>query len=63
MSARGLVGSLPKGTHVAMLPAIACQDYLDELLRRNFNVFDMTPMPSSGTLPLRMWWQRFRKTF
>jgi hypothetical protein len=46
-----------------MLPAIACQDYLDELLRRNFNVFDMTPMPSAGTLPLRMWWQRFRRTF
>ncbi|EDQ87377.1 uncharacterized protein MONBRDRAFT_33464 [Monosiga brevicollis MX1] len=47
----------------AYLPAVALQQYLDQLLKADFNPFHPNLAQTSGLLPFRMGWAKFRHSF
>jgi len=52
-TARGQLSKLPKGAPAAFLPALACDEYLEQLRRCDFNLFD-PKLARSGHLTLQL---------
>merc|ERR1711868_206421 len=61
--AKEMQKSLPKNSHLALLPAVSCSQYLKKLQQLDFDVFHPTLQQRNNLLPLSLWWRKTRKTY
>eukprot|EP01112_Ceratiomyxa_fruticulosa_P004266 TRINITY_DN1473_c0_g1_i10.p1 TRINITY_DN1473_c0_g1~~TRINITY_DN1473_c0_g1_i10.p1 ORF type:complete len:365 (+),score=73.36 TRINITY_DN1473_c0_g1_i10:381-1475(+) len=54
--AKELASSLPPNAHVALLPAVICEDFLNRLQQLHFDVFNPLQLRRHPFLPLKVWW-------
>lgn len=47
-----------KDLNVIFLPTVCVENYLEELRKVDFNVFDLTLQRRKGTLPLQLLWKK-----
>eukprot|EP00043_Microstomoeca_roanoka_P028317 m.17571 g.17571 ORF g.17571 m.17571 type:complete len:296 (+) comp8317_c0_seq2:115-1002(+) len=62
-TARGMMKDVPSAARPCFLPAVCLNNYLNDLLKVDFDVFHPSLQTPKGLLPLRLLWAKFRRSY